>query len=242
MFHNRFLRYALRQEPNYAIHDGQYDIDKRTHGGNISKKLSYIILKKILHVDDDAYSNYCFIELGFGSCTTSVIASILMDRPGSVVSVELVRERYNRAVEWVYNLKRCGMNYPIIECGDFLEPREAPNVWSEIQSGCVIIFINNAQGVWLNQMNRLDSMINNCLVGSIVVSLDRMLLNQPTFHEKRIVLSNTTRDELSWGGSTGTKPLEIFIYTKMDRESLYFCNGIRTRATHGYEGNEMLEL
>ena len=54
-------------------------------------------------------------------------------------------------------------------------PCEAPNVWSEIQSGCVIIFINNAQGVWLNQMNRLDSMINNCLVGSIVVSLDRML-------------------------------------------------------------------
>ena len=238
---NRLIRHALRQEPNYAIHDGQYD-DKRTHGGNISKKLSYIILKKILHVDDDAYSDCCFIELGFGSCATSVIASILMDRPGSVVSVELVRERYDRAAEWVSNLKNCQMNHPVIECGDFLEPSEAPNVWNKIQSGRVIIFINNAQGVWLSQMNRLDSMINKCCVGSIVVSLERMLLNQPTFHEKRIVISNIARDEVSWGGSTGIKPLEMFIYTKMDRKSLYFCHGIRLRATHGYENDEMIDL
>ena len=172
----------------------------------------------------------------------SVIASILMDRPGSVVSVELIRERYNRAVEWVANLKKCGMNYPIIECGDFLKPHEAPNVWSKIHSSRVFVFINNAQGVWLNQMNKLDSMIDNCQVGSIIVSLDRMLLNQPTFHEKRIVLCNMTRDEISWGGSTDIKPFEIFIYTKMNHKSLHFCYGVRTRATHGYEGDEMLEL
>ncbi len=228
----RLLPY-LDNEPPEPNHVGQRGGRRNTHGGTLSERLVYWILMHILKIWMPIYDPFTFIDCGCGSGRICFIVSAVSTVARDCYGIDIDQERIDRAVRWrrriveylqrLYNFSTHHF-LPVFWVGDFTT-LHTPFYRHAIANRRVIFFCNNYDGVWLEGrvQARLEDIIGQSLVGSIVISLDRMFVDNLFWHEE-IYKTDIQRWDLSWTSESSQdrtiSDFYVFKYTKCTVEAI----------------------
>lgn len=227
----RLLPY-LDNEPQEPNHVGQRDVRRNTHGGTLSERLVYWILMHVLMIWMPIYDSFTFIDCGCGSGRICFIVSAVSTVARDCYGIDIDQGRIDRAIRWrrrIMEYLRPLYNFsthhflPVFQVGDFTT-LDTPFYRHAIKNRRVIFFCNNYDGVWLEGQiqARLEEIIGQARVGSIVVSLYRMFVDNLFWHEE-IYKTDIKRWDLSWTSESSqdrTIPdFYVFKYTKCTGEA-----------------------
>ena len=196
------------------------------NGGRTSIELVWFILVSVFKIRDVRNLRRYFFDLGCGDGLIPFIVSAMSKHGRRVCGIDYAADRIACCEEWRLRIRdeyrhlpfQFRQFFPRFVRADFTQS-DVTHLDFAIRTDKPLIFCNNFNGRWSvansrgeSIQSKLETKLNQCNPGSVVVSFDRMFRSHPSWDEEAFV-TTVQRRHLSWTDGVQSNPLEEIDFT-----------------------------